>query len=158
GIGGTIEIRVPAQSFKSFQALNLNYTTVVEDLQEVIDEEAKKNEVYLQNVWEASVSQVKNSFHTNRGGRGGKEDEDREIYASPKAVDAWFQGYHSYADHIKWLSAQVKGSKGQAKAFSAGNSFQGRPQAGIRFGTGKKHIVLHGTQHAREWITTMTVE
>ncbi|KAF9147800.1 hypothetical protein BG015_010504 [Linnemannia schmuckeri] len=157
GIGGTIEIRVPAKSFKSFQALHLNYTTVVEDLQGVIDEEAQKNEVYLQQVWGQSVQQIQNTFRHNRGG-GVREDEESQIYASPLAASAWFKGYHSYADHVKWLNAQVKGSKGMAKAFSAGKSFEGRAQAGIRLGTGKKHIVFHGTQHAREWITTMTVE
>lgn len=126
----------------------------MEDLQGVIDEEAQKNEMYLQNVWETSVQQVQNSFRNSRGGRSGKVEEESKIYAA----DAWFQGYHSYADHMKWLSAQVKGSKGRAKGFSAGNSYQRRPQAGIRFGTGEKHIVFHGTQHAREWVTTMTVE
>ncbi|KAF8942561.1 hypothetical protein BGZ47_006355 [Haplosporangium gracile] len=157
GIGGAIDIRVPAKSFKSFQALHLNYTTIVEDLQGVIDEEAQKNEAYLQQVWEKSVQQIQNSFRRNRGGRGWEEEES-QIYASPLAASAWFKGYHSYADHVKWLNAQVKGSKGKAKAFNAGKSFEGRSQAGIRLGTGKKHIVFHGTQHAREWITTMTVE
>ncbi|KAF9325204.1 hypothetical protein BGZ91_002530 [Linnemannia elongata] len=158
GIGGTIDIRVPAKSFKSFQALHLNYTTVVEDLQGMIDEEAQKNGEYLEQVWGASVQQVQNSLRLNRGGHGSREEEESQIYASPMAADAWFQGYHSYADHVKWLNAQVKGSKGKAQAFSAGKSFEGRPQAGIRLGTGKKHIVFHGTQHAREWVTTMTVE
>ncbi|KAF9131434.1 hypothetical protein BGW39_001814 [Mortierella sp. 14UC] len=152
GIGGAVDIRVPAQSFKSFQGLPLNYTTVVEDLQEVIDEETRKNEVYEQQVWGQTVNQIKNSHRVH-----GREGES-EIYASPLAASAWFKGYHSYADHVKWLNAQIAGSKGKAKGFSAGKSFEGRPQAGIRFGTGAKHIVFHGTQHAREWVTTMTVE
>ncbi|KAK3846382.1 MAG: putative carboxypeptidase [Linnemannia gamsii] len=153
GIGGTVDVRVPAQSFKTFQGLKLNYTTVVEDLQAVIDEEQKTNEVYEEQVWGQTVNQIKNAHNVQ-----GREGGESQIFASPLAASAWFKGYHSYADHVKWLNAQIAGSKGKAKGFSAGKSFEGRPQAGIRFGTGGKHIVFHGTQHAREWVTTMTVE
>ncbi|KAF9106540.1 hypothetical protein BGX29_009181 [Mortierella sp. GBA35] len=154
GVGGTIDLRVPAKAFKTFEGLHLNYTTVVEDLQAVIDEESKTNEAYVQ-VWEQTVNQVKNGLSRKGGDR---EGDEHQIYASPMAASAWFKGYHSYADHMKWLKAQIADSKGRAKGFSAGKSFEGRPQAGIRFGKGSKHIVFHGTQHAREWITTMTVE
>lgn len=50
-----------------------------------------------------------------------------------------------------------------SEIFSAGKSYEDRDQTGIHFwgkdGPGKKPAVLwHGTVHAREWITTMTVE
>ncbi|KAF9923153.1 hypothetical protein FBU30_006755 [Linnemannia zychae] len=159
-IGGSIDLRIPGQCFKYFQDLHLNYTVVVNNLQDMIDEEAMANQEYMANVWGAAVRHVKNAIQIeSQGGRGNRiMDEDQHIFGSPLADSVWFKGYHSYADHVKWLNAQIAGSKGRAKGFSAGKSFEGRPQAGIRFGTGSKHVVFHGTQHAREWITTMTVE
>ncbi|KAI8357743.1 hypothetical protein B0O80DRAFT_369300, partial [Mortierella sp. GBAus27b] len=74
------------------------------------------------------------------------------------ASDVWFQGYHSFADHQNWLATQISSNPGKASSITAGKSFQGREQNGIKIGTGPNHIVFHGTQHAREWITTMVVE
>ncbi|KAF9967707.1 hypothetical protein BGZ70_008539 [Mortierella alpina] len=40
----------------------------------------------------------------------------------------------------------------------AGKSYEGREQAGIKIGKGPNNAVLHGLQHAREWITGPVVE
>lgn len=81
--------------------------------------------------------------------------------AAPNAT--WFNAYHSYADHLAWLNDLAGTYPSQAKIVTAGNSLQGRPITGIHiFGSGgagkKPAVVLHGTVHAREWVTTMTVE
>ncbi|KAI7826129.1 hypothetical protein BC939DRAFT_395533 [Gamsiella multidivaricata] len=124
-IGAHIDIRIPPQSFSKFQALKLDYSTLVENLQTVLDQEKHENDQYQQ------------------------------VYA---AADTWFQGYHSYADHQSWLSTQIANNPGKASKISAGKSFQSRDQAGIKIGSGPNHVVFHGTQHAREWISTMVVE
>ncbi|KAK3841596.1 MAG: carboxypeptidase A1, partial [Linnemannia gamsii] len=77
--------------------------------------------------------------------------------ASASAED-WFAGYHLYRDHVEWLKAQIRDHPTIARPFSAGKSFQGRYQAGIKIGSGPHHVVFHGLQHSREWITGSVVE
>lgn len=79
------------------------------------------------------------------------------------ANSTWFNSYHAYNDHLQFLRDLVSSFPSNAEIVTAGNSGQGRPITGIHFyGTGAKGtkpaIVLHGTVHAREWITTMVVE
>ncbi|KAG0202890.1 hypothetical protein BGX28_004735 [Mortierella sp. GBA30] len=154
-VGGSIDIRIPPTSFPKFQALNLEYTTLIENLQTVLDEEKQADEKYQQ-VWVAKLNESKK---LNGGGtktlQGLALPEGADVYA---AADTWFQGYHTYADHQSWLSTQIANNPGKASALSAGKSYQGRDQAGIKIGSGPNHIVFHGTQHAREWIGTMVVE
>ncbi|KAG0021817.1 hypothetical protein BGZ80_001645 [Entomortierella chlamydospora] len=144
-VGGHIDVRIPPESFPKFQALNLEYTTLIDNLQSLLDQEKQEDQKY-QKVF---ASKVKNS-KVNKAGIVGAD-----VYA---ADDTWFQGYHSYADHQAWLSTQISNNPGKASSISAGNSYQGRSQAGIKIGSGPNHVVLHGTQHAREWVTTMVVE
>ncbi|KAL7932574.1 hypothetical protein V8C35DRAFT_77972 [Trichoderma chlorosporum] len=75
----------------------------------------------------------------------------------------WFNSYHAYADHLlflKNLSAQFPNT---SEIVTSGNSLNGNAITGIHFwGSGGKGVnpavILHGTVHAREWITTMVVE
>lgn len=73
---------------------------------------------------------------------------------------SWFNSYHPYADHIQFLNDLKNTYPSNSEVITIGNSLQGRPITGIHFyGTGLKNakpaVVLHGTVHAREWITTM---
>ncbi|KAH7321986.1 hypothetical protein BKA65DRAFT_91804 [Rhexocercosporidium sp. MPI-PUGE-AT-0058] len=75
----------------------------------------------------------------------------------------WFNAYHAYADHITFLNDLVALNSTRSEIVIAGNSNGGRPITGIHFwgasGKGvKPAVILHGTVHAREWITTMTTE
>lgn len=77
--------------------------------------------------------------------------------------EAWFTAYHSFADHQQFLRDLQGSFTSQSEIVTAGTSFQNRPINGIHiWGSGGKGsrpaIVLHGTVHAREWISTMTVE
>jgi carboxypeptidase A4 len=70
----------------------------------------------------------------------------------------YFNAYHAYADHLQFLTDLVASYPSNAELVVAGNSGQGRPITGIHFyGSGgkgsKPAIVLHGTVHAREWVT-----
>ena len=76
---------------------------------------------------------------------------------------SYFNSYHSYADHLTYLSDLQSAHSTQSEIFGVGSSLQGRNITGIHFwgsaGKGKKPaVVIHGTVHAREWITTMVVE
>ena len=162
-VGGHIDVRISPQSFEKFQHLNLKYSTLIENLQSVIDKEQKEDEQYQQfwvaKINEAKLNEGKNKNLLNVGINvlegGLTVPEGVEAFT---AADAWFQGYHTYADHQIWLATQISNKPGMASAFSAGLSYQGRSQAGIKIGSGPNHIVFHGTQHSREWISTMVVE
>ncbi|KAH6913460.1 putative carboxypeptidase [Coprinopsis sp. MPI-PUGE-AT-0042] len=79
------------------------------------------------------------------------------------ANNAWFNAYHPIADHMTWLSDLVTTFPDNAKIVSSGTSVQGRDIKGVNIfgssGSGTKPaIIWHGTVHAREWISAMTVE
>ncbi|KAF9934282.1 hypothetical protein FBU30_002700 [Linnemannia zychae] len=139
-VGGNVDVRIAPEHFAEFQALNLDYKVSVENLQASIEAETQENDVY-----QAKFEKARKV--------NGKASTQAFIN-----VDTWFTGYHTYADHNTWLSTQISTYPTIAKSFSAGNSYQGRPQAGIKIGSGPNHVVFHGTQHAREWITTMVTE
>ena len=73
---------------------------------------------------------------------------------------SWFNTYHAYSQHVQFLNDLAATYPSNAEVVTIGSSLQGRPITGIHFyGTGLKGqrpaVVLHGTVHAREWITTM---
>ena len=151
-VGGHVDVRVPPQSFSKFQGLNLKYSTLIENLQSVLDEEKTQNNEY-QKTFQAQLNESK---RRNSGGNTlSSHIEGADVYA---AAPAWFSGYHTYADHQNWLATQIANNPGKVSAFSAGKTYQNRDQAGIKIGSGPNNVVFHGTQHAREWISTMVVE
>ncbi|KAG8787405.1 hypothetical protein FRC12_015593 [Ceratobasidium sp. 428] len=79
------------------------------------------------------------------------------------ANEAWFNSYHTYADHLTFLSDLAATFPNNAKVVTGGTSYQGRAITGINIfgssGSGTKPaIIFHGTVHAREWITTLVTE
>ncbi|PVH94062.1 Zn-dependent exopeptidase, partial [Periconia macrospinosa] len=89
------------------------------------------------------------------------DDDEMSVQAVP--TEAWFTAYHSYADHLTFLRDLQGGFTTQSEIITTGTSVQGRTLTGIHIwgsgGSGSKPAVLiHGTVHAREWITTMTTE
>ncbi|KAF8604743.1 putative carboxypeptidase [Ceratobasidium sp. AG-I] len=79
------------------------------------------------------------------------------------ANDAWFNAYHTYADHLTFLSDLAATFPNNAKVVTGGTSYQGRAITGINIfgssGSGTKPaVIFHGTVHAREWITTLVTE
>ncbi|KAJ4290567.1 hypothetical protein N0V90_010784 [Kalmusia sp. IMI 367209] len=95
------------------------------------------------------------------------QEEVFETYASDFAAAApnatWFNAYHTIAEHTAWLKDLAAAYPSNSEIISAGKSLQGRDITGIHiWGSGgkgsQKGVVWHGTVHAREWITTMTVE
>ncbi|CAG7854673.1 Probable metallocarboxypeptidase A Short=MCPA; AltName: Full=Carboxypeptidase M14A; Flags: Precursor [Serendipita indica DSM 11827] len=87
----------------------------------------------------------------------------RMMKAASLATPAWFNAYHPYADHLTFLNDLAAAYPSNAKVVTAGTSVQGRAITGINIfgssGSGvKPAIVWHANVHAREWITSMTVE
>lgn len=77
--------------------------------------------------------------------------------------DAWFNSYHSYADHVTYWRNLNAAFPQNSQWFVAGKSFENRDIFGLKLfgnntGVTKPALVWHGTVHAREWISTMTVE
>lgn len=75
---------------------------------------------------------------------------------------SWYDGYHAFDDHLQYLD-DLADAFPNSETFISGKSLEGRPQKGIHFwgknGKGKNQAILwHGTTHAREWISAMTVE
>ncbi|KAK5084584.1 hypothetical protein LTR05_005662 [Lithohypha guttulata] len=75
---------------------------------------------------------------------------------------SWFNGYHSHNDHQTFLTNLQTALPQNSEIITSGTSVQGRPIRGIHVwgnnGKGKKAILIHGNVHAREWITSMSVE
>ncbi|CAE6454246.1 hypothetical protein ACGC1H_007675 [Rhizoctonia solani] len=79
------------------------------------------------------------------------------------ANDAWFNSYHSYADHLTFLNDLASTFPNNAKVVTSGTSYEGRTITGINIfgssGSGTKPaVIFHGTVHAREWVGTMVTE
>lgn len=77
------------------------------------------------------------------------------------AALSWFDSYHPYADHLRFLSDLQSQHKANSKIIFAGNSSQGQAITGIHIygkkGLGAKNpaVVFHVIVHTREWITTL---
>lgn len=76
---------------------------------------------------------------------------------------SWFSAYHSYDDHIQFIRNLQNLLPRNSEVITSGTSVQGRAITGLHvWGSGgkgnKEAVLIHGTVHAREWITTMVVE
>ncbi|KAI0128689.1 zinc carboxypeptidase [Xylariales sp. AK1849] len=128
-----LDVAVPEHEVEAFQALNLNAKVIHEDLGAAIAEEG-----------------------------------DLVPYEAPAAAGAlppasWFSAYHTYADHLTFLSDLQSAFPKNSEVFVAGQSYEKRNITGIHlWGSGGKDskpvIYYHATVHAREWIATMVAE
>ncbi len=83
-----------------------------------------------------------------------------KLVAAGSANKTWFNSYHSYADHLQFLSDLQASAPANTEIVTAGKSLNGNSITGIHiFGSAGKSkkpaVVFHGTVHAREWIGTM---
>lgn len=91
------------------------------------------------------------------------EESAFQPYAVGAVNSTWFNSYHAYADHLQFLQDLVAQFPTNTEIVTSGSSLNGNAITGIHFwGSGgkgvKPAVILHGTVHAREWITTMVVE
>ncbi|WQF87076.1 Putative peptidase M14, carboxypeptidase A, carboxypeptidase, activation peptide [Colletotrichum destructivum] len=91
------------------------------------------------------------------------DESSFSLYAVGSADATWFNSYHAYADHLKFLNDLVASYPNNAAIVTSGKSLQGNTITGIHIhGTASKGVrpavVFHSTVHAREWISTMANE
>lgn len=91
-------------------------------------------------------------------------DRERTESAAPFAPRAWFDQYQDYAALGTYLDTLRALRPDLARRITLGASLQGRDIFGLRItaptgavGGSKPKLFVHGLQHAREWITGMTV-
>ncbi|KZL80746.1 zinc carboxypeptidase [Colletotrichum incanum] len=130
---GFIEVAIPPNEIDNFKSLDLETQLLDEDLGKLIRAE--------------SVAQKPASLT--------KRNELPSL--------SWFDSYHAYDDHIQYWKDLHAAFPNNSEWLDIGSSYEGRKIFGLRLwggeDTGTKPVVLwHGTVHAREWITTLTVE
>ncbi|KAI9843522.1 MAG: hypothetical protein M1837_006276 [Sclerophora amabilis] len=113
--------------------------------------------------FEDSTSNMDTSVMLADLGAAIAEEGNFDVYRAGSANETWFNSYHAYDDHIQFLNDLQAAHPDNSEIVVPGKSGDGRDITGIHFygdgGKGSKPaIVLHGTVHAREWITTMVVE
>ncbi|OTA94702.1 hypothetical protein M434DRAFT_10488 [Hypoxylon sp. CO27-5] len=128
------DIAVPPENLPAFEALNFTSEVLSEDLGADIALEGELAEY-----------------------------PERELSASALPSLSWFSAYHAYADHLTFLKDIQSSFPSNSELITAGKSFEGRDIQGIHlWGSGGKDskpaIVWHGNVHAREWISSKTVE
>ncbi|KAL6711605.1 hypothetical protein ACN47E_004539 [Coniothyrium glycines] len=114
--------------------------------------------------FEASTADIDTAVMHENLGLSIADEDVFSVYAAGLAPNStWFNSYHAIADHFQWISDLAAAYPSNSEVISAGKSLEGRDIKGIHiWGSGgkgsQKAVVWHGTVHAREWITTMTVE
>ncbi|MBC7772845.1 MAG: hypothetical protein H7210_10150 [Pyrinomonadaceae bacterium] len=113
----------------------IEYTVLIEDIQTLIDAERTHIEA------------------TNAAGvHGPAEEGGRGL--------SWFSDYKDYAQIQTYVTGLEAMRPDLATTITAGASLQGRDIYGLRItssvGTNKPGILIHGLEHAREWVTGMT--
>ncbi|KAH7123900.1 zinc carboxypeptidase [Dendryphion nanum] len=125
---GHVDLVVSAEEFAKLQKLGLDYHTMHEDLGKSISSERAPK-----STWKRTVDDL-----------------------------AWFDSYHPYEEHLNWFRQLHASFPNQSEIISAGKSYEGRDLLGIHLwggkGPGKPAVLWHASVHAREWITTPTVE
>jgi len=137
-IGGNIDVRIAPENFKKFQDLGLDYETLVENLQTVVDNEREENEKY-QIKWEATMRAKMFTKDQNEG---------QHVFGAMNEALTWFDLYHPYAEHVTWLAEQIVTHQGVAVGFSVGKSHQGRDLSGIKIGAGADNVVILGKTYS----------
>ncbi|CAG8973226.1 hypothetical protein HYALB_00006395 [Hymenoscyphus albidus] len=100
-------------------------------------------------------------MHEDLGASIAEESSAADVSAEAVNLGTWFNAYHPYADHLQFLTTLQSMYPSNSEIVTSGASVAGRAITGLHFygaAKGKPAVVLHGTVHAREWISTMTVE
>lgn len=137
-IGDYVDISLSNEDFEKFQTLGLTSSIMHEDLGADIAAETTDSSEYQATALER-----------------------RQNGALPAL--SWFNSYHSYSEHVQYWNDLRAAFPSNSERFVVGRSYENREIFGLKLfgantGTSKKAVIWHGTVHAREWITTMTVE
>jgi murein tripeptide amidase MpaA len=142
---GWVDVRVPAAPViavrQTLDDRGCDYSTRIDDIQATIDSDTSIN-----------------SFSDQRNSQNNRYDP---IWLDRSAdQDPFFQQYQSQEAIKTFLDAVVDRFPNLASHVSIGTTYEGRSIIGVRIGSqvarmsGKRnHIVFHGGQHSREWIS-----
>lgn len=126
-----LDISVPGDQLTQFENLDLDYKVMHEDLGQSIREE-----------W-TGLDEAHGALRVRQSD--------------------WFDSYHPYSDHVEYFKELHSSFPNNSELVSQGSSLEDRDLYGLKlFGSGandtKEAIIFHGNVHAREWITSMTLE
>lgn len=126
GIGGPVDFRVSSEHLADMAAAGLEFDVIIEDLQGLIDAESA---------------------------RLANRDDDNVI------AGTFFDEYKTYTEISDYIDTLVALRPDLAERVELGTSLRGRAISGIRITNGtpgdRPAVLIHGCQHAREWITVM---
>ena len=101
-------------------------------------------------------------MHENLGASIRRESSAPSVYKRQVDDLSWYDSYHPYADHYQYFEDLMAQLPNNSEKISSGTSYEGRDLWGVHLwgadGPGKPAVLFHGTVHAREWITAMTIE
>ncbi|KAK0383974.1 hypothetical protein NLU13_8063 [Sarocladium strictum] len=137
-----LDVAISPDDLEAFEALGLEFDTIVDDLGVDLAEEG-----------------VVESFY-------GDTDSDvhkLDVRQSGLPAQSWFSAYRPWAEHRTFFNQIQAALPSSSRIVNVGNSYEGRQIYALKFwGSGtegsKPVIYFHGTVHAREWISTMVVE
>ncbi|RBR25767.1 uncharacterized protein FIESC28_01449 [Fusarium coffeatum] len=132
-----IEVAVDPKSLGKFEGLDLNVKLFINDMDEEFAKEGAFEEL------------------------GAARTHGSKKVAYPD--QSYFKSYHSFEQHTQFLNDLQKSFSKNSEVFTTGKSVEGREIKGIHLwgkrGKAKNPaIIWHGNVHAREWISSMTVE
>ena len=146
-----VDIRIPRTSVKGFLSLlpeHINeHEPIITNLRAAVDYTYPVNPLSL-----PSIEQLFSMTTTD-----GARENSADIHA---LNDIFFSDYQSYSTVNEWMYLLESLRPELVSVVNIGSSYEGREILGlvIRGGThASPGIVMHGAQHAREWISVSTV-
>ncbi|KAI0485815.1 hypothetical protein F4859DRAFT_396860 [Xylaria cf. heliscus] len=101
-------------------------------------------------------------MHSDLGASIAAESAQSSVWRRQAGDPSWFDSYHNYSDHVRYLQSLRELFPGNSEIISSGYSYENRSLNGIHLwgagGPGKPAVLYHGTVHAREWISTAVTE
>lgn len=82
------------------------------------------------------------------------------VTAERSGAPGFFDDFRTYSEHVAFMNNLVAQFPQLASMVNFGTTVEGRPMWGIRVsspGANKPGILIHGCEHAREWLTPPTV-
>ena len=132
---GTLDFRIPPDRIKALRASGVEYTTLIEDVQELIDAE---------NAWHETHRWIPGGA---QGGVAGGSD--------------FFDDYRTYDENVAWFDELIASYPDFITKQLAGTSIEGRNiwvyEITSPIEIEKAGICINSMAHAREWIGPMTV-
>lgn len=83
------------------------------------------------------------------------------ISSTANSSSSWYEAYHPWADHMKWLKDLSGKYASRSAIYNLGESGEKREMTGIHIwgqAKGKPAVVFFGTSHGREWIVAKSIE